>query len=124
MIVVDVTNRSGLDVDETAAVELVQRVLGGEGIEEGEVGVAFVGRKEMRSLKAKHLGIDEATDVLSFPIDAHDPLPTGIPRQLGDAVICPQVTGDAWRVPLVHGILHLLGHDHGAEMEAKEAAYA
>jgi len=124
MIVVDVTNRSGIDVDEPAAAALVREVLGGEGIDECEIGVTFIGPEEMRSLKAEHLGIDEPTDVLSFPIDGKDELPAGVPRQLGDAVICPQVTGDAWRRPLVHGLLHLLGYDHGAEMEQREGIHA
>ena len=48
----------------------------------------------MRELKREHLGIDEATDVLSFPIDGRDELPDGVPRQLGDVVLCPQVVGD------------------------------
>ena len=39
-------------------------------------------------------------------------------------MICPQVVGEEWRGPLVHGLLHLLGYDHGAEMEAREAAHA
>jgi len=43
-----------------------------------------------------------------------------LPRALGDVVLCPQVTGDAWRAPLTHGVLHLLGYDHGAEMERRE----
>ncbi len=78
--------------------------------------------EESRALKQEHLGIDEATDVLSFPLDGRDALPEGVPRALGDLVICPQVVGEAWRQPLVHGLLHLLGYDHGAEMEAREAA--
>jgi probable rRNA maturation factor len=123
VIDVEVANRSGADVDERAAVELARRVLKAEGIVSGELGIAFVGPDEIRGLKREHLGIDEATDVLSFPIDGRDPLPEGLPRQLGDAVLCPQVTGDAWREPLVHGLLHLLGYDHGREMEAREDAY-
>jgi len=119
-----VVNRSGVDVDEAAAQDLARHVLRGEGIEDGELGIAFVPPDEIRELKREHLGIDEATDVLSFPIDGRDPLPEGVPRQLGDAVLCPQVAGDAWRRPLVHGLLHLLGYDHGREMEAREEAYA
>jgi probable rRNA maturation factor len=122
VITVDVENRSGEQVDEAGAVELAGRVLRAEGIADGELGIAFVGADEMRGLKRDHLGIDEPTDVLSFPIDGRDELPAGIPRQLGDAVLCPQVVGDAWRAPLVHGLLHLLGYDHGPEMEAREAA--
>jgi probable rRNA maturation factor len=75
-------------------------------------------------LKRDHLGIDEATDVLSFPIDGRDPLPPEVPRQLGDVVLCPAVLGDAWHRPLAHGVLHLLGYEHGPEMEAREEAYA
>ena len=122
MVGVEVENRSGVEVDEAAAVELAQRVLAAEGIEDGELGLAFVGPEEIRALKRDHLGIDEATDVLSFPIDGREELPDGVPRALGDVVICPQVVGEAWRAPLVHGLLHLLGYEHGDEMEAREAA--
>lgn len=120
---VEVANRSGAEVDEQAAVELARRVLAEEGIDDGELGIAFVGPDEIRRLKREHLGIDEATDVLSFPIDGREELPSGVPRQLGDAVLCPQVTGGEWRASLVHGLLHLLGYEHGAEMEAREEAY-
>jgi probable rRNA maturation factor len=122
MISVEVDNRSGVDVDEPAAVELAGRVLRDEGVEDGELGIAFVGEEEMRELKRKHLSIDEVTDVLSFPIDGRDPVPEGVPRALGDVVLCPQVVGDEWRWPLAHGLLHLLGYDHGEEMEAREEA--
>ena len=123
VIEVEVENRSGVAADEAGHVELARRVLADEGIDEGELGIQFVGPEESRALKKEHLDIDEATDVLSFPMDGRDELPEGEPRALGDLVICPQVVGDAWREPLVHGILHLLGHDHGPEMEERERVH-
>jgi probable rRNA maturation factor len=122
MVTVELANRSGEEVEEDAAVELARRVLAAEGVEDGELGLLFVGPEEMQALKREHLGVDEVTDVLSFPIDGRAELPEGVPRQLGDAVLCPQVVGDTWREPLVHGLLHLLGYDHGDEMEAREVA--
>ena len=123
MIEIEVDNRSGVEVDETGVCELARRVLAGEGIDTGELGIAFVGPEESRALKSEHLGIDEATDALAFPIDAREALPEGLPRQLGDVVVCPQVVGETWRPPLVHALLHLLGYDHGEAMDAQEALY-
>ena len=97
MVAVEVANRSGVEVEEEAAVGLARRVLSGEGVEEGELGLHFVGPDEMRKLKSDHLGADEVTDVLSFPIDGRDELEPGLPRQLGDAVLCPAAVGDGWR---------------------------
>src|SRR5438552_11363432 len=96
MIWVDVVNRSDREVDEAAAVELARSVLAGEGVAAGELGLAFVGPDESRALKREHLGVDEATDALAFPIDELGPLPDGMPRQLGDVVICPDVVRDEW----------------------------
>jgi probable rRNA maturation factor len=123
VVAVEVSNRSGVSVDQAEASTLARRVLAAEGVEEGELGLVFVAPAEIRELKREHLGVDEATDVLSFPIDRREELPGGMPRQLGDAVLCPQVVGERWRGPLVHGILHLLGYDHGAEMESREALW-
>ena len=123
MIAVEVANRSGVEVEEEAAVALARNVLAEEGVEEGELGLHFVGPEEMRTLKREHLGADEVTDVLSFPIDGREDLEPGVPRQLGDAVLCPEVVGEGWRRPLVHGVLHLLGYEHGAEMEEREARW-
>ncbi len=120
MIAVEVENRSGARVDEDAAATLARGTLAAEGIEEGDLGIAFVGADEMRALKREHLGIDEPTDVLSFPIDGREPLAEGVPRQLGDVVLCPDVVGEEWRWSLVHGLLHLLGYDHGDEMARRE----
>jgi len=106
VVTVEIENRSGADVDEHGAEELARRVLSAEGIDDGDLGLLFVGPAEMRTLKREHLGRDD--------------LPDGLPRQLGDAVICPQVVGEKWQAPLVHGLLHLLGYDHGVEMERRE----
>jgi probable rRNA maturation factor len=123
VIVVETVNRSGLEAEEDAAAALAREVLVAEGVSEGELGISFVGADEMRALKRDHLGIDEATDVLSFPLDGTDELPDGVPRALGDVVLCPEVVGDEWRGPLVHGLLHLLGYEHGEGMEAREQAH-
>jgi rRNA maturation RNase YbeY len=124
VVTVEVDNRSGVDVDAREAVALARTVLAAEGVDEGELGLAFVGPEEMRALKRDHLGRDEVTDVLSFPIDGRDSLPAGVPRQLGDAVLCPQVVGEAWRDPLVHGLLHLLGYEHGPAMDERAALHS
>ena len=148
MIDIEVENRSGREVDEAAAVELARSVLAGEGVGAGELGLAFVGPDESRALKREHLGVDEASDALAFPIDGLGALPDGMPRQLGDVVVCPDVCaleassakpttpggrprspaapagGDEWRGPLVHALLHLVGYDHGPEMEEREAVYS
>jgi probable rRNA maturation factor len=120
MITVEVENRSGAAFDGDALAEAARRVLAAEGIEAGDLGVTLVSAAEMRELKREHLGVDEPTDVLSFPIDVRDDLPDGVPRQLGDVVLCPEVVGEDWRWPLVHGLLHLLGYGHGPAMRRRE----
>jgi probable rRNA maturation factor len=123
MVEIEVVNRSGAELDLDAAAELARRVLAGEGVEDGELGLALVGPDEIRRLKLEHLGVDEETDALAFPIDGRDELPAGVPRQLGDVVLCPQVVGEGWRAPLVHAVLHLVGYDHGVEMETRERVH-
>jgi probable rRNA maturation factor len=124
MVEIEVANRSGAELDTAAAAELIRSVLHGEGVDDGELGLQLVGPDEIRVLKREHLGVDEETDALAFPLDGRDPVPEGLPRQLGDVVLCPQLVGDAWRAPLVHAVLHLVGYDHGAEMEERERAHA
>src|ERR671934_908591 len=123
MVDVEVVKRSGAELDVEAAAGLARDVLAGEGVDAGELGLTLVPPDEIRALKRRHLGVDEETDALAFPIDSLDELPDGVPRQLGDVVVCPQVVGEEWRAPLVHAVLHLLGYDHGAEMEEREAAF-
>jgi len=82
------------------------------GVGEGHLSVALVGPERIRELNRDHRGRDEATDVLSFPIDGSGGVAG--PRELGDVVICPERTADL-REATVHGILHLCGHDHDAD---------
>ncbi len=78
--------------------------------------VELVGERRIRELNREHRGLDEPTDVLSFPIDEDGSVPG--PRELGDVVICPEQTSDLAEAT-VHGVLHLCGYDHetdGGEM--------
>jgi probable rRNA maturation factor len=83
---------------------------------EGHLSVMLVDRSRIRELNRRFRGRDEATDVLAFPVD--EAAPIAGPRELGDVVICPELTHDVEEA-VVHGILHLAGHDHevdGGEM--------
>jgi probable rRNA maturation factor len=115
---VDVENRSAHSVDEEAVRAVVVATLRAERVTAGEVGVVLVQPAEMAALNAAHRGKDEPTDVLSFPLDARDVLPDGLPRQLGDVVVCPEraeADGTPVALLLVHGVLHLVGYDHEAD---------
>jgi probable rRNA maturation factor len=126
-VAVEVRNRARIPLDGPAAAAVLSAAFAAEGVTDGEVGLAVVGRSEMARLNGEHRGKPDATDVLSFPLDMHDPLPDGVPRQLGDVVICPAVAaaeGTPIEHLLVHGALHLLGWDHEAdegEMLARQA---
>ena len=88
-------------------------------IEEGHVAVEFVDAERIAELNLEHRGKPQPTDVLSFPIDGvggetghgTDEDAGGVPRELGDIVICPPQTEDL-REAVVHGALHLSGMDH------------
>jgi probable rRNA maturation factor len=100
-----------------------------------ELLVRIVDEAESQALNLEYRGKDRPTNVLSFPFE----VPPGIPAdllepQLGDLVICaPVVVREAkdqgkslqahWAHILIHGVLHLRGHDHiqEAEAEAMEA---
>jgi probable rRNA maturation factor len=126
MVAVEVENHSGWRIDEQAAAGVMAAALGAEGLGEGEVGVIFVDEPRIAELNGAHRGKPIATDVLSFPLDGRDQLPAGLPRQLGDVVVCPAVAreqGTPIATLLVHGALHLAGYDHetdGGEMLARQ----
>lgn len=81
-------------------------------ITDGHLAVELVSEARIRELNGAHRGIDEPTDVLAFPIDSGAATPG--PRELGDVVICPDHTADLEEA-VVHGVLHLVGHDHESD---------
>ena len=87
----------------------VSAALDAAGVIDGHLGVELVGEGKMRTLNYAHRHVDEATDVLAFPIDEDDELPG--PRELGDVFICPERATDVIEAA-VHGTLHLCGLDH------------
>ncbi|MGH2652244.1 MAG: rRNA maturation RNase YbeY [Actinomycetota bacterium] len=129
-----VSNRHPAPVDEGSLIELARACLTGEGAARSELSVSFVTADEMADLHARYLDEEGPTDVLSFPLGDTD---EGGAQILGDVVIAPDVAAAnhpedpaaELRLLLVHGILHLLGHDHDdegerAEMWAKQERYA
>lgn len=87
--------------------------LASAGVEDGHLAVEFVDATRMTALNGEHRGKEGPTDVLSFPVDGADPSASGegVPRELGDVVICPEHTIDVSEA-VVHGALHLVGMDH------------
>jgi probable rRNA maturation factor len=131
-----VDDRQGDAVDVDALVALAREVLEGEGVRDAELSVSFVTEDEIAELHERYLGEEGPTDVLSFPLDAEDEAEDGT-RLLGDVVIAPSMAAAAnpadpaaeLRLLIVHGVLHLLGHDHmehadKAEMWARQERYA
>lgn len=90
----------------------------------GEITVRFVDEEEGQALNKTWRGKDYATNVLSFPYETE-------PVLLGDLVLCwPVVVREADEQGksleahcahlIVHGVLHLCGHDHEDDVEAQE----
>jgi probable rRNA maturation factor len=87
----------------------VDATLKAAGVGDGHIGLELVGEGRMRTLNFAHRGVDEATDVLAFPIDPDE---SGLgPRELGDVFVCPERATDVIEAA-VHGTLHLCGYDH------------
>lgn len=123
-----VSNRQARAVDERELADLAAATLAGEGRDAVELSLAFVTPEEIAELHERYMGEPGPTDVLSFAME-EDGL-------LGDVIVCPEVASlsnpdvDAeLRLLVVHGVLHLLGHDHEdtterAEMWAKQERYS
>ncbi len=143
------TRKAGIDTP--ALKRDVRRLLAAVGEAGASVSLSFVRDPAIRELNRTHRGKDKATDVLSFGLlgappgpaamFAEAPSPEGAPeRLLGDIVISVDAArrqaqdydatmGAEVRRLVIHGILHLLGHDHErarerARMEREERRLA
>ena len=139
---IEIANESGVSIDEAALAALARHVLDEMQVHPlAELSLLLVDEPAMTELHVRWMGEQGPTDVLAFPMDelrppqpggAHvepdDPESGGIPGLLGDVVICPQVAAvqarrarhsAAEEIDLLatHGILHLLGYDHGDAQE-------
>ena len=131
---IELNNESGEPVDTERLVQLATFALDALRIHpQAELSIVLVDEATMSAYHEKFLGEPGPTDVLSFPMDElrapepDDEPPLGL---LGDIVLCPTVTAaqaaDSNRTPeeeadylLIHGLLHLLGHDHAEPAEKK-----
>ncbi len=121
--------QSDVDIDADRWADLAAAVAAAEG-GSGELTLTFVDRDEMTTLNRDHMDGDGPTDVLSFPLDAaDDPVDAG-PTLLGDIVVCPAVAmaqaadhagtlDDELALLVVHGCLHVFGHDHAEPDETE-----
>ena len=120
------------DIDYTAITEILTQELQklypvSQNFTDAEISLTFMKPKEIRELNKTYRGVDEATDVLSFPM--LDDMP-GLPElMLGDIVICPEETSrlhpeldtqEAMYLMIAHSFLHLLGYDHDTEEKQAE----
>ncbi|MCC6498423.1 MAG: rRNA maturation RNase YbeY [Propionibacteriaceae bacterium] len=131
---IELNNESGETVDTERLVQLATFALDALRIHpQAELSIVLVDADTMSAYHQKFMGEPGPTDVLSFPMDElRSPEPDEEPPLglLGDIVLCPTVTAaqaaDSGRTPeeeadylLIHGLLHLLGHDHAEPAEKK-----
>ena len=131
---IDLNNESGVEVDELRLVQLAAFALDQLRIHpQAELSILLVDEATMGDYHVRFMDLPGPTDVLSFPMDELRPPRDGEEPplgMLGDIVLCPTVTAaqaaDSNRTPddeadylLIHGLLHLLGHDHAEPDEKK-----
>lgn len=141
---IEVNNESGVAVDESALAELARAVLDSMGVSPlAELSVVLVDVDAMSTLHEQWMDLAGPTDVMAFPMDT---LPAGAgsgpgggpgnppdvgPALLGDVILCPDVAarqaaaaGHSTESELLllttHGVLHLLGYDHGTDEDEAE----
>ena len=132
---IEITNESGVEVDETVLLRLTEHNLAELHVSpDADIAILLVDEGAMEALHVQWMDEPGPTDVLSFPMDElrpgtqEEPTPAGL---LGDIVLCPQVaeaqaqaakhsTLDELILLTTHGTLHLLGFDHAEPDEERE----
>lgn len=133
---IEINNESGAPVDELAISSVARYVLDALGINPmAELSILVVDTAAMATLHKQWMDLDGPTDVMAFPMDTLDDKP-GLesepgPALLGDVILCPEVAkeqAEAARHSVdaelflltTHGVLHLLGYDHGDSESEQE----
>lgn len=134
---IDISNESGIDIDEQALVSLSGFVIDDLQVHpDAELSVLITNEERMSQLHLEWMDLAGPTDVLSFPMDEVRPgswsgdVDDEAPM-LGDLVLCPTVaatqaqsaghsTEEELQLLTAHGILHLLGYDHAEPAEEQE----
>ncbi|MDQ1690539.1 MAG: putative rRNA maturation factor [Pseudonocardiales bacterium] len=133
---IEVNNESGVAVDELAIASAARNVLESLGVNPlAELSILVVDPEAMATLHKQWMDLDGPTDVMAFPMDTLDDKP-GLeaepgPALLGDVILCPEVAASQAKsaghstdselfLLTTHGVLHLLGYDHGEPEEERE----
>ena len=108
--------KSARAVTDDDVIRAIRAVTQAEGITGGEISVTFVDASTIATLNETHLGRPGPTDVIAFNLSEPK-------RPLGDIYVCPEVaakSAEEWGLELreellrlvIHGLLHVAGHDH------------
>ena len=134
---VEIANESGISVDEASIVSVARFALSAMRVDPlAELSMLIVDTESMAELHERWMDLPGPTDVMAFPMDEMDGArrPDAVdpgPTLLGDVVLCPAFARDQARkaghslmdelhLLTVHGVLHLLGYDHGEPDEERE----
>lgn len=134
---IEVSNESGLDVSEAELVSVARFVIAKMNVNPAaELSMVLLDPATMADLHMRWMDLPGPTDVMSFPMDELEPsgrpdAPEPGPAMLGDIVLCPEFAagqaaaaghslGHELALLTVHGVLHLLGYDHGEPAEEEE----
>ncbi|MDE0607764.1 MAG: rRNA maturation RNase YbeY [Acidimicrobiaceae bacterium] len=132
-VVVVLDEQRDVEIDTECWHRLASGALVSSGVMSGELNLIFVDEAAMTRLNRRHMGKRYATDVLSFPLDGSPSVDSITPEfgetLIGDVVVCPARAAaqardhegqrghdgsleDELALLIVHGVLHVLGHDH------------